>query len=71
MKTIKWRKGEHGRYATIEGVKVRHTEKDATAWLDAMTGRICGVRLYAARKEEIDAAAYALADLVQTLKGME
>lgn len=71
MKPIRWKKGEHGRYATIDGVKIRHTEKDATAWLDSMSGRICGVRLYAARKEETDAAAYALADLVQTLRGLE
>jgi len=78
MKPIKWRKerGTIYRVATVEGVRIR--SRAAVGYFDLRT-----VYLYKDdpmylelpgkmnRREHLDAAAYALADLVATLRGME
>lgn len=78
MRPIKWRKerGTVYRVATVEGVRLRSCDdggyfdlrtvdprKDEHVYLE-LPGEMN-------RREHLDAAAYALADLVATLRGME
>lgn len=66
MKPIRWRKDR----ATVKGVSIRRVVEPARVWLDAMTDPLVCVSVRSYEPEHIDAAAYALADLVATLRGM-
>lgn len=67
MKPIWWRKDR----ATVEGVIIRRMATADQVWLDTMTHPIAFVSIRDYEPSHIDAAAYALADLVATLRGME
>ena len=76
MKPIKWRARGGIRRATVDGVELRRHSFALSVLLHAelpsdAERKHVEFGLLHLNRQQIDAAAYALADLVQTLKGME
>ena len=74
MKPIKWRVRDGIRSATVEGVEIRRHNLALSVLLHAQyrsdaERKFSEFGLPKLSKPQIDAAAYALADLVATLKG--
>lgn len=72
MKAIRWRRGRYPseRRATVEGVRLALSRAEAAGRLFVFAGPKLVLELPEdATRMQIDAAAYALADLVATLKG--
>jgi hypothetical protein len=74
MKPIRWVKDSRGiLMATVEGVRISHEFGEDGDVLSHVSseGKITSMIIDPANKQQLYCAAYALADLVATLRGME